>query len=89
MTETRSPPAEPLGSGGYDAPKTAIRVGIRRYTVDIVSADTGLCAIIGSGVGSEPTTVPITPTGVSLLLDRADTVDNRRPIDTQAWPVVI
>jgi len=89
MTETRSPPAEPLGSGGYDTSKTALRLGIGRYTVDIVSRDTGLCAIIGSGVGSEPTTVPITPTAATVLLDRADTVDDRHPIDTQAWPVLI
>jgi hypothetical protein len=78
-----------LGSGGYDTSKTALRLGIGRYTVDIVSRDNGLCAIIGSGVGSEPTTVPITPTAVVALLDRADTIDDRRPIGTQAWPLLI
>jgi len=89
MTETRSPPAEPLGSGGYDTSKTALRLGIGRYTVDIVSRDTGLCAIIGSGVGTEPESVAITPTAASVLVDRADTLDDRRPSETQAWPLLI
>jgi hypothetical protein len=78
-----------LGSRGHNTPKTALRLGIGRYTVDILSHDSGLSAIIGSGVGTEPVTVPITPTAAAVLLDRADTVDDRRPIETQAWPLLV
>lgn len=66
---------------------TALRLAVRRYTVDIVPAADGLLAVVGSGVGSEPDIEQIKPAEVVALLDLADAVDERTVWRTQAWPL--
>lgn len=71
---------------GLDAGDPAIRLGIGRYTVDLV-ADRGLFALVGAGVGTEPVAVDLTPVAAAVLVEAADTRDSRTVWETSAWPL--
>lgn len=69
-----------------DAP--AVRLGIGRFTVDLVEVrGVEVLAVVGWGVGAdtEPVTLPLG--AVAVLLGLADTVDARTVWNTAAWPL--
>jgi hypothetical protein len=67
---------------------SAVRVALGRYTVDIVAPAMGEAfAVIGAGVGTEPVSVDVDASTVALLLEVADSVDQRTVFETQAWPL--
>lgn len=92
--ETTLPEDPPRGEGGWytRAPNVrpgagAVRLGIRRLTVDLVVVPGGLLALAGRGVGASTTTAAV-PVGTAAgLVALADTVDVRTAWDTAAWPL--
>jgi len=68
-----------------DAP--AARLGIGRYTVDLVARGGHVLAAFGRGVGTTPATAPLPIGTAAVLLALADTVDARTAWETQWWPL--
>lgn len=58
-----------------------------RYTVDIVSSDSGLLAFAGDGVGRPPAAAETGPAVVAAVVERTDLVDERTAFETAAWPL--
>lgn len=89
MSAGEAPPEcrRPGPTPRVEAGETALRIGCGRCTVDIVPSHGAFIAVAGDGVGSQPATAEITPATVALLLDLADTLDERTAWDTAAWPL--
>lgn len=90
LSEPGLPGATPGGKrvqSPFQKDQPAVRLGLGRFTVDIAASTDGAVAFIGSGVGSGPLAVDVTPAAVMALLELADTADCRTVWKTQAWPL--
>lgn len=67
----------------------AVRLGIGRYTVDLVARGAQVLAIVGRGVGSPPTKLSLPIGAAAVLVELADTADARTAWRTAAWPLCV
>jgi len=95
LTQQKPPSgtAHPGGGGWYTRARNvrtdagAVRLGIGRFTVDLVDVLGGLLALAGSGVGSSTTTATVPLATAVGLVALADTVDVRTAWESAAWPL--
>ena len=72
---------------GLRADAPALRLGIGRYTVDLVAGGGHVLGAVGRGVGTAPATGLLPIGTAAVLLALADTVDARTAWETQWWPL--